>query len=58
MAIKIISSKKYGSCVQLYRHLDGDITYYARYNSTVKLDSKGRPQPVRIKIGLKSEAGC
>ncbi|MCC2644786.1 MAG: site-specific recombinase, phage integrase family [Burkholderiales bacterium] len=41
--------------MQLYRHTDGDITYYARYNSTAKLDAKGRPQPIRIKIGLKSE---
>lgn len=55
MAIKIASSKKYGSCVQLYKHADGDITYYARYNSTAKLDTKGRPQPIRVKIGLKSE---
>lgn len=55
MTVKIFNSKKYGSCVQLYQHTDGDITYYARYNSTAKLDSKGRPQPVRVKIGLKSE---
>ena len=55
MLVKIISSKKYGSCVQLYKHANGDVTYYARYNSIAKLDSKGKPQPVRVKIGLKSE---
>lgn len=49
-----INSKKYGSAVQLYKKANGDITYYARYN-TNNLDSKGRPKPVRVKIGSKSE---
>lgn len=52
---KFIKSKKYGSCIQLYIRANGDITYYACYNDTSKLDSKGRPQKQRVKIGLKSE---
>lgn len=49
------NSKKYGSAVQLYKKANGDISYYACYNDTTKLDAKGRPQKQRIKIGLKSE---
>lgn len=52
--VLFINSKKYGSAVQLYKKANGDITYYARYN-TNNLDSKGRPKPVRVKIGSKSE---
>lgn len=52
--VQFINSKKYGSCVQLYIRSDGDITYYARYNSNT-LDDKGRVKPIRIKIGLKSQ---
>ncbi len=51
---QFINSKKYGYNVQLYKHANGDVTYYARYNSS-ELDSKGRVKPVRVKIGKKSE---
>lgn len=55
MPTKFINSKRYDSCIQLYKKVNGDSTYYACYNDTTKLDTRGKPQKQRVKIGLKSE---
>lgn len=52
---QFINSKRYGSCIQLYKKVNGDITYYACFNDITRLDNRGKPQKERIKIGLKSE---
>lgn len=52
---QFINSKRYGTLVQLYKRANGDVTFYVCYNDTSKLDSRGRAQKQRVKIGMKSE---